>query len=290
MERHSFLFGNAEGPFKTEDLTDAFIRETQKRIGFRMTNRDYRHIVIAIDRKFIRPNEIRAEEDDEEDDDDDPSDQMATHSTRTANNIYARPQGLIRSLSPESIDIFRDISDRWQRYYKLISRAERDEEDVNEEINVLTNDEKIKKAARKMYGTSFKWRSDKQEEAVKAVVEGVNPLMVVLPTSAGKSLTFMLPAAFDDAGTTVVISPTKALADDLVKRCGKARIDAIIWSNRGDRLNRYTCPMHSLTIALPRSSSSSQNQPAAMDSESLSRRYITLINSIASSLTRLTNC
>jgi hypothetical protein len=242
MERHGFLFADANGPFKTEDLTDAFIRESQKRIGFRMTNRDYRHIAIAIDRKFIRPNEISVEEDDDDDDDDDdPYDQMATHSTRTANKVYARLQGLTRTLSPESIDIFRDISDRWQRYYKLVSRSERDEEDdvVEEEIKTLTNDEKIKKATREMYGASFKWRSEKQEEAVKAVVEGVNPLIVVLPTSAGKSLTFMLPATFDDAGTTVVITPMRALANNLLKRCRDAGIDAIIWSNRGDQLNRY---------------------------------------------------
>jgi DEAD/DEAH box helicase len=248
MERHGFLFGNAKGPFKTEDLTDVFIRESQKRIGFRMTNRDYRHIAIAIDRKFIRPNEFRLEEEDDDDDDDEdnPYDQMATHSTRTANKVYARVQGLTRSLTPESIDIFRDISDRWQRYYKLVSRLERDEEDavVEEEIKTLTNDEKIKKATRKMYGASFKWRSAKQEEAVKAVVEGVSPLIVVLPTSAGKSLTFMLPATFDDAGTTVVICPTRALADNLLKRCGDAGIDAITWSNRGDQLNRYTCQMY----------------------------------------------
>jgi hypothetical protein len=242
MERHGFLFGNAKGPFKTEDLTDAFIRESQKRIGFRMTNRDYRHIAIAIDRKFIRPNEFRLEEDDDDDDDEDnPYDQMATHSTRTANKVYARLQGLTRSLTPESIDIFRDISDRWQRYYKLVSRSERDEEDAvdKEEIKTLTNDEKIEKAIRKMYGASFKWRSEKQEKAVKVVVEGTSPLIVVLPTSAGKSLTFMLPATFDDAGTTVVITPTRALANDLSKRCKDAGIDAITWSNRGGRLNRY---------------------------------------------------
>jgi len=242
MERHGFLFGNAKGPFKTEDLTEAFVRESQKRIGFRMTNRDYRHIAIAIDRKFIRPNERRVEEDDDDDDDEDdnPYDQMATHGTKTANKVYARLQGLIRTLSPESIDIFRDISDRWQRYYKLISRLERVENDaiVDEEIETLTKDEKIRNAARKMYGTSFKWRSEKQEEAVKAVVEGDNPLIVVLPTSAGKSLTFMLPATFDDAGTTVVITPMKALANDLLKRCEEARIDAIIWSNSGVQLNR----------------------------------------------------
>ena len=72
-----------------------------------MINRDYRHIAIAIDRKFIRPNEVSVEN---VDDDDNAYDQMATHSMKTEIKIYARLQGLIRTLSPESIDIFRDIS------------------------------------------------------------------------------------------------------------------------------------------------------------------------------------
>ena len=110
---------------------------------------------------------------------------------------------------------------------------------IEEEIKTLTNDEKIKKVIREMYEASFKWRSEKQEEVVKTVVESVNSLIVMLPTSAGKSLTFMLPATFDDAGTTVVITPMRALANNLLKRCRDAGIDAIIWSNRGDRLNRY---------------------------------------------------
>ena len=99
---------------------------------------------------------------------------------------------------------------------------------VEEEIKTLTNDEKIKKVIREMYGASFKWRSEKQEEAVKAMMEGVNPLIVMLPTNAGKSLIFMLLITFDDTKMTIMIISMRALINNLLKRCRDAGIDAII--------------------------------------------------------------
>jgi len=53
-----------------------------------------------------------------------------------------------------------------------------------------------------------------QEEAIRAALEGRDTL-VVMPTGAGKSLTFQLPAAID-RGTTLVVSPLIALMRDQV--------------------------------------------------------------------------
>ena len=53
-----------------------------------------------------------------------------------------------------------------------------------------------------------------QEEAVHAALEG-RDCLVVMPTGAGKSLTFQLPAALDE-GVTVVISPLIALMRDQI--------------------------------------------------------------------------
>ncbi len=53
-----------------------------------------------------------------------------------------------------------------------------------------------------------------QEEAVRAALEGRDTL-VVMPTGAGKSLTFQLPAAIGN-GTTLVVSPLIALMRDQV--------------------------------------------------------------------------
>ena len=54
-------------------------------------------------------------------------------------------------------------------------------------------EEDIQGALVKMYGASAKWKSEEQKQAVMATVEGVNELFIILPTGAGKSLTFMLP-------------------------------------------------------------------------------------------------
>ncbi|RYX86205.1 ATP-dependent DNA helicase RecQ [bacterium] len=53
-----------------------------------------------------------------------------------------------------------------------------------------------------------------QEEAVRAALEG-RDVLVVMPTGAGKSLTFQLPAAIGE-GTSIVISPLIALMRDQV--------------------------------------------------------------------------
>jgi len=58
--------------------------------------------------------------------------------------------------------------------------------------------------------------SVEQETAVRAVLRG-DDVMVILPTSAGKSLAFQLPALLTP-GLTVVFSPLKALMKDQVDR------------------------------------------------------------------------
>ena len=66
-----------------------FIHESQKRIEFQMINKDYRYIIIAINRKFIHLNEISVKKNDDDDNDNDDSyDQMIIHSMRMINKIY----------------------------------------------------------------------------------------------------------------------------------------------------------------------------------------------------------
>jgi hypothetical protein len=94
--RDGFLFGDHNGPWTTEHLTRTMTRETSKRIGFRMTTQEYRHIAIAIDRKFIRGP--YAEEDEDEEEEDDVNDEMAAHSTKVAIAHYARIGWLVEEL------------------------------------------------------------------------------------------------------------------------------------------------------------------------------------------------
>jgi hypothetical protein len=63
--RHGFLFADDER-WTTSQLTDVMTRETANRIGFRMTTQEYRHVAIAIDRKFIRGRDAEADDDEED--------------------------------------------------------------------------------------------------------------------------------------------------------------------------------------------------------------------------------
>ena len=77
-----------------------------------MINKEYRYIIIAIDRKFIYSNEINMKKDNnDEDDDNNLYNQIIIYSMRMINKIYTRFQDLIRTFSSESIDIFHDIFD-----------------------------------------------------------------------------------------------------------------------------------------------------------------------------------
>src|SRR5438046_9598148 len=94
----------------------------------------------------------------------------------------------------------------------------------------------MNRAIQKLYGPTGKFRTSEQELAVEAVIEGVSPLIVVLPTGAGKSLSLMIPALLPDAGTTVVITPLVALVEDLLTRCKEAKVDCILYRQGPPRI------------------------------------------------------
>jgi superfamily II DNA helicase RecQ len=227
--RHGFLFGDDNGPWLTDQLTKALTRETTSRIGFRMTIQELRHIAIAIDRKFIRGENV--EEDDDEEEDDDVHDLMAAHSTKLATARYARMGGLTRSLTSESIDIFRSISDKWQRWFQLVSRRLNDDELPKQTVPItfMSTALKMDMAIKKLYGTTGRFSNEKQKEMVRTVIDGASPLFIILPTGAGKSLSFMVPALLPEANSTIVITPLVALAEDILRRCKEANIDCIIY-------------------------------------------------------------
>ncbi|MCA1615220.1 MAG: ATP-dependent DNA helicase, partial [Acidobacteria bacterium] len=63
-----------------------------------------------------------------------------------------------------------------------------------------------------------------QEEVIRSVLEGRDTL-AVMPTGAGKSLCYQLPA-LHLAGTTVIVSPLISLMKDQVDKLGEAGVDA----------------------------------------------------------------
>ncbi len=232
--RNGFLFGNNKGPWETEKITKVLVNESTKMLGFRLTMADYRHISVAIDRKFIRGIDLELTEDDDEDD---PHDLMAAHRTRTAINRYGRQAGLLQKLTTESMEIFGDIADKGHRWLELVSRMPRGESDFvrhgQDRVDAPIN-ERLQVVLRQMYGIGATFKG-KQEEALEAVVKDVTPLLICLPTGRGKSLMFMLPALMKGSKTTVVITPRVALGDDILRRCKEANISSFIYGKSRPR-------------------------------------------------------
>ena len=77
-----------------------------------------------------------------------------------------------------------------------------------------------------------------QEAAVTAALEG-RDVLVVMPTGAGKSLCYQLPALMRD-DLTIVVSPLVALMQDQVEALERPRPGsaALVNSHRDSRFNR----------------------------------------------------
>lgn len=71
--------------------------------------------------------------------------------------------------------------------------------------------------------------SDEQREAVFAALNQQSPLILVLPTSGGKTLTFTLPTILQDPGVSIVVAPFNALEKGYIRRLRLANIKHVIW-------------------------------------------------------------
>ena len=91
---------------------------------------------------------------------------------------------------------------------------------VKRALSTVVATEDISEGLKRLLGRTATWRIPEQGEAMTQVMamRGNETLTVVLPTGAGKSVLFMLPALVEEWGTTVVIVPFAALMDDLVER------------------------------------------------------------------------
>ena len=92
------------------------------------------------------------------------------------------------------------------------------------------SEEEVLRAMQKALGTrEVEYRSPEQERAVAAVLNQESPVVIVLPTGGGKSLTFMGPACLPEAGVTIVVAPFQALEKNIIGRCQEKGIDCIKW-------------------------------------------------------------
>ncbi|KFY91910.1 hypothetical protein V498_05265, partial [Pseudogymnoascus sp. VKM F-4517 (FW-2822)] len=71
------------------------------------------------------------------------------------------------------------------------------------------------------------YRSLEQERALYAVINNESPVIVVLLTGRGKSLTFIGPACLPQASVTIVVAPFCALEDNIITQCEEKGIECL---------------------------------------------------------------
>lgn len=75
-----------------------------------------------------------------------------------------------------------------------------------------------------------KWKSLEQHLAMKRVLEGTSPLLIILPTRGGKSIMFEGMALQLHRRVHIVIVPFVALKQDLYRRALLSGVKAECWS------------------------------------------------------------
>ena len=96
----------------------------------------------------------------------------------------------------------------------------------------VTDQMTVTQALQRLFGTSggpVSFTSVAQKEGVEAVLTGETPLVVVLPTGGGKTVLPMIAAIIDPEGVNILVTPFRALTNDMVARFQRAGISCCEW-------------------------------------------------------------
>ena len=235
-----------------ERLRQVLKRESRVGLGQELTIAGYREIAIGISRKFMRRSTAFGVEDGDENEEWNEenigagiADEQAGHTSHIAGLIYARGIMELAGAVAEKRQWFRASSTDWHRFLgfqsavgeedmlKKRKRAPFESEAEEGRIDRWVRLRKMDAAAqlRRMMGKEATFRGV-QEDAIKAITAGKSPVVAVMPTGAGKSLLFMLPAWAEQGGTSVVVVPLIALRADMKRRCRKLGVSCAEWEGR----------------------------------------------------------
>lgn len=167
---------------------------------------------------------------------------QAGHGTYMAGMIYAR---LLRQALGQTMgrqDMFRQISQEWHRFLQFESsiqgfgikagmkRPRSEWEHIGQEVQFRRFKQmcyvNIHGKLKELMGPEAKFRG-LQEKTIHTIMTGQSPIVSIMATGEGKSLSFMLLAYCVHGGTTVVIIPLCSLQEDLERRCREARIECV---------------------------------------------------------------
>ncbi|EFZ03304.2 DNA helicase, ATP-dependent, RecQ type [Metarhizium robertsii ARSEF 23] len=170
-------------------------------------------------------------------------DLQSTHSTKMARLHYAVHVGMPNGLTPEMMENYRGISRLWHQFLmegdefragwkrkapgdeSMTARKKNKKED---QPSKEENERHMMDGLRMLMGPASTWRPGKQRECMEKILalQGEESAICVLPTGAGKSLLFMVPAIMRGGGTNVVV-PFAALMTEMVDKARRMGVDVV---------------------------------------------------------------
>jgi superfamily II DNA helicase RecQ len=237
----------------SDRLREVLKRESIIGLGQALTIQSYRDIAIGISRRFMRGSTAFGTDDGDENKEWDQenaaaitADLQAGHTAHVAGLIYGRGIMEMAGAVANKRQQFRISSIDWHRFlgfqsatdevghtYKKRKLAPFESEAVEGQFDRRWRLKKMDAASqlRRMMGGNAVFRGI-QEEAITSITSGESPIVAVMPTGAGKSLLFMLPAWAEQGGTTIVVVPLIALRGDMKRRCKALGISCAEWQGR----------------------------------------------------------
>lgn len=228
-------------------LRRALRRHTLRWLGVPVSIMAWRHMNIAIFRKYVVDRTVQQMIDEDEVEghgQDAAHDLQAGHGTKIAESIYARLSGEAVGHTQARRAAFRRVSEEWQFVMRFPSemkapersvgpKASRIKQEIYEEQFRRWRDMRmvdLERQLKAMVGSTAHFRGV-QRPALQAIMQQRSPVVVIMGTGGGKSMLFMLPARCS-TGLTVVVVPLVSLRDDLTDRCRRAGIDCAEWDAR----------------------------------------------------------
>ncbi|THV78820.1 hypothetical protein D6D29_07372 [Aureobasidium pullulans] len=229
----------------TERMKRHLQRATEAGLGHKINVAAYRHIAIAISRRWVRSSSAFTDEE-AIDDGDEIADDQATHSPFTAGAVYAREMQELPGSMASRRQQFRTASVDWHRFLGFNSsikdEVQRGIKRKGDPFQIHSKRSRIEREQRVRHmdvAGEMKWMMKQdvslrsaQGEALAAIQEGDGKIVVVMPTGAGKSILFMLPAAVRAGGVTVVVVPFVTLRHDMRARSEKAGVSVGEWDGQ----------------------------------------------------------
>ena len=248
----------ASAPWEPAWTSERFRRILQREStiglsGVTLNIASYRDIAIAISRRymragraFVRHGPHSTTEDDVHEDETQImagiADEQAGHSSHVAGAVYARETTERAGEVADRRQRFRQSSQEWHQFLGFASAigsiatstitpfqdtAQASQIERWSRTRAMDMDQSLQQ----MMGPTAAFRGS-QKAIIQSIIQRQSPIVAIMPTGAGKSLLFMLPAWMSRGGTTIVVVPLVALRADIQQRCQTLGISCVEWDSR----------------------------------------------------------